>query len=104
MGIEGLILSPQAFMNNRFRTVIIILSIIAGAISGIAFSYFVLWPILIPDQCYYDVHETNWFIELFFSFPAYEGYHPFPSLFNLLLFGFVGSLGGKRIAKTALKI
>ena len=77
--------------------------IITGIITGLAFTIYLLWPLIIPDQCYYDIHETNWFIELFFNFPAYEGYHPVPSLFNLLLFGYLGGVGGNKIGKTVLK-
>ena len=68
----------------------------------VSYSYFntkVIYPWLIPDYCYYDIHETTWLVDLFFDFPGYEGYHPVPSTLGYVLFGGIGGFIGYKILK-----
>lgn len=47
--------------------------------------HFVLYPILIPDECYYHSHDTPILIDLLFDFPASEGFHPVPRVIGYIL-------------------
>lgn len=60
---------------------------------------FMIYPIFIPDDCYYHIHETTKTIELLFDFPAYNGYHPVPSKLGYLLFCVLGLIVGVILAR-----
>jgi len=65
---------------------IILISLIS--IPGIIIIYvlaFLLESLIIPDECYYETHNSNWFIDLFYDFPSWNGCHPYPSNFQLIL-------------------
>ena len=68
---------------------IILFMIIYGVIVNL-----IIYPILIPDYCYFHNHETSTTVELFFDFPAYEGFHPVPSKVGYLLVGTLGLILG----------
>lgn len=70
------------------KIIFLILFSIPGIITSYILSYFIEL-ILIPDDCYYHEHETNWLIELLYDFPSWNGLHPYPSTFQfVLIFGF----------------
>jgi hypothetical protein len=72
-------------INKTF--IISLLSILGIIVSYILF--FFLEFLIIPDACYYEMHDTNWFIDLLFVFPGWNGFHPYPSNFQFsLIFGF----------------
>ena len=56
----------------------------AGSIGSLLFNYGILIHIIIPDPCYYHSHDTSAAFDLFYVMTAEDGYHPPPSLFNLL--------------------
>ena len=71
---------------DRIRTIGRI--ILTGLISIVIYFilvHFVFYSILIPDECYYHSHETPLIIDLLFDFPAYEGFHPVPSIIGYIL-------------------
>jgi len=41
--------------------------------------------IFLGDECQYHSGETSWVFDLFYDLPAYNGYHPWPSVFNFTL-------------------
>jgi hypothetical protein len=55
---------------------------------------FIIYPIFIPDECYYHSHDTTNTVELLFDFPSYNGYHPVPSKLGYLLFSIFGLIAG----------
>jgi hypothetical protein len=70
---------------------IIIISFLS--IPGIIISYilsFFIEGIVIPDECYYESHDSNWLIELLYDFPSWNGYHPYPSTFQFVLIFLTG--------------
>lgn len=71
---------------DRIRTIgrIILTGLICVVIYFILV-HFVLYPILIPDECYYHSHDTPFIIDLLFDFPAHEGFHPVPSVIGYIL-------------------
>ena len=90
-------------MSKINETIIIALLSIPGIIvSNILF--FFLEFLIIPDACYYEMHETNWFIDLLFVFPDWNGFHPYPSNFQFsLIIGYgiyVASLFSKKVLKS----
>ncbi len=61
---------------------------------------FIIYPIFIPDDCYYHNHDTTFTIEILFDFPAANGYHPSPTKLGYLLFGIFGFLVGTKVIRT----
>lgn len=62
----------------------------------------VVWPLLIPDDCYYHTNEPNSLIKLLYNFPSSEGGHSIPSVFNFLLFGLSGAYLAIKLTKYIL--
>jgi hypothetical protein len=60
---------------------------------------FIIYPIFIPDDCYYHNHDTTNTIELLFDFPAYNGYHPVPSKLGYLIFSVLGLIIGVLLSR-----
>lgn len=84
-----------------------ILLITLLSIPGVIVSYmlfFILGNILIPDECYYETHASNWFIELMFDFPSWNGCHPFPSTFQFMLIILFGIYLSYLFCKRRLKV
>lgn len=71
-----------------------LLYIAIGSTMALALNYFFIEEIFIPDPCYYHSHSTSKLFDLFYSFPAYEGGHPVPSLFNLIFTALLGGIIG----------
>ncbi|WP_299220058.1 hypothetical protein [uncultured Aquimarina sp.] len=65
-----------------------------GALMALLINYAVLEEILIPDRCYYHVNEPTKLFDIFYSFPAYNGGHPVPSIFNFICTAFTGAIIG----------
>lgn len=86
-------------MTKGIRISLIVGIVIASMISYRFFNIIFLEPLLIPDHCYFDMHETTFLVEIFFDFPAYEGYHPVPSTIGYLVFGLIGGFVGYKILK-----
>jgi len=86
-------------MTKGVRILLIIAIIIGSMVCYHFFNLIVLFPLLIPDYCYFDMHETTFLVEVFFDFPAYEGYHPVPSTIGYLFFGLMGGLIGYKFLK-----
>jgi hypothetical protein len=53
--------------------------------------------IIIPDECYYHTHDTNFVFDLFFNTSSATNGHPEPTFFNLIftivLGLYIGRLG-----------
>jgi hypothetical protein len=75
----------------------------AGAILALLFNFLVIDRILIPDPCYYHMHEAGKMIRLFYEFTSSEGYHPFPSVFNFSFTIITGATAGYFLARYLLK-
>jgi len=58
------------------------------------FNYLFLERLIIPDPCYYHSHETTMLFDLFYELTASEGYHPTPTIFNLILTLIIGTVAG----------
>lgn len=61
---------------------------IISSFFGIILAYIInfgLELIIFPDICYYHSHPTNIFIDLFYDFPSWNGSHPYPSTFNMII-------------------
>ncbi|MFM2225239.1 MAG: hypothetical protein RJA07_1441 [Bacteroidota bacterium] len=78
------------------RTIIIFISTLAGCIVGFLFNVFVVYNIIIPDPCYYHNHDfkTSRLFNLFYEITGAEGYHPTPTMFNIIFALVVGALLG----------
>lgn len=59
----------------------------------LSFNFYILEDWIIPDPCYYH-GRSNWFFDLFYDKPAFNGGHPWPSKFNYILTFIVGVLIG----------
>jgi hypothetical protein len=76
------------------------------SIPGVIISYilfFILGGILIPDECYYHSNDPNWFINLMYDFPGWNGFHPYPSNFQFGLILLLGIYLAYLFSKKALK-
>lgn len=72
-----------------------ILSGAAGSVAMFFFNYGFLENLIIPDPCYYHGKgKTNWLFDFFYNLESSDGYHPFPSGFNLILILGLGFLVG----------
>lgn len=81
--------------------------LIVFSIPGIIIIYFLSYLIeliLIPDECFFHQHETNWFIELLYDFPSWNGCHPYPSNFHFLLIIVFGIYLSYQFCKRVLKL
>jgi len=67
---------------------------VCGAIIATAFNYAALHRIMIPDECYYHDNGTTAIFDLFYDIPLHNGYHPFPTLLNVILTVMFGLIGG----------
>lgn len=85
------------------QIVLVILSALAGAVLVFLFNFLFLDKILIPDPCYYHSHDTNMVFDIFYDLPASDGYHPFPSTFNILFTAVLGAIIGLRLSFYVLR-
>lgn len=85
------------------KIIILILAAILGSIGMILVSLLIVWPILIPDDCYYHTHDKNLLIFLLYNFPSSEGGHSVPSVFNFLIFGLSGAFLAVKLTKFIMK-
>jgi hypothetical protein len=60
-------------------------------------SHYILFPLFIPDDCYFHLHETPFLVEILFDFPGYNAYHPVPAKLGYLISGTAGLLIGRFI-------
>ncbi|MES2848819.1 MAG: hypothetical protein V4685_07160 [Bacteroidota bacterium] len=87
--------------------VITLLAILSGMIAAFFANYALLYPLIIPDPCYYHSRETTFVFDMFYSMDSADGDHPFPTTFNLFFTLFIGGVSGflllgfirKKIAK-----
>lgn len=84
------------------KNILLISTAILGGIGMILVSLLIVWPILIPDDCYYHTHDKNLLIFLLYNFPSSEGGHSVPSLFNFLFFGLFGAYFAVKLTKYIL--
>lgn len=75
----------------HYQILIYPLSIIAVIILNILLSI-----IIIPDECYYHTHGTNFVFDFFFDTSSASNGHPEPTLFNLIFTFVLGLYLGKR--------
>ena len=87
-------------MTTIKRVTIISLSTFTGALLIFLFNASILDKILIPDPCYYHNHgfKTTKVFDLFYEFTSSEGYHPTPTLFNIIFTLIIGGLLGFTIS------
>jgi hypothetical protein len=84
-----------------------LITLLILSIPGFIISYllaFLIESILIPDECYYETHNSNWMIELFYDFPGWNGFHPYPSNFQFALMSILGIYLSFLFCKRVLKI
>jgi hypothetical protein len=67
---------------------------ILGLVVTFVLNFFILERLIIPDPCYYHSHDANNFFDLFYEFTAVEGFHPTPTILNLVLTLTTGSIVG----------
>jgi hypothetical protein len=91
-------------VNNRKQGLIfrIVLGIVFMIIFGLL-GNLIIFPLLIPDECYYHGHEEPFLIKVLFDFPAYNGYHPVIAKWLYLFCGFSGYLLAGLIQKGTQK-
>ena len=63
------------------------------------FLNFIAESIFIPDTCYYHMNDGNYFFNLFYDTPSWNGGHPYPSNFNFLFTIFLGIFFGVILSK-----
>lgn len=81
-------------MPIRKKVFWILLSIILSVTSYFLLYSLVIYPSLIPDECYFHTHKPSPTVELFFDFPPAENGHPVAKQIGLVLtFAFGGLLG-----------
>lgn len=85
------------------KTIIRITLIIGTAIGALAFNLFFLDRLFVPDPCYYHTHRGGWLFHLFYDLPANEGYHPVPSILNIIFTAILGGLAGYGIFNLILR-
>jgi hypothetical protein len=78
-------------MKRSYRILMIVTISVVLVVFYHFFNLLVLFPLFIPDYCYFDTHEIPFLVDVFFDFPAYEGYHPVSSVLGYLLFGITGA-------------
>ncbi|GAL87670.1 hypothetical protein MYP_4900 [Sporocytophaga myxococcoides] len=74
--------------------VIVSLSTLTGMAIAFIANFYILEKILISDPCYYHNHKTNIIFDMFYNFPAHEGFHPYPTVFNFIFTIASGGLCG----------
>ncbi len=75
-----------------------------GVMATFTLNYLYLDPLLIPDPClYHNADKRGVLIKIFYCFPGWEGYHPFPSNFNFILTAALGAYAGFKLAKYSLR-
>ena len=72
-------------------------------IGMVLISFTVLYDLLIPDICYYHIHEMNSFLNLFYSAGSASNGHPEPNILNFILSLLVGGIIGNGIYKLVTK-
>ncbi len=71
-----------------------ILLIISGAVFLFFLNEGVLASLIIPDPCYYHSKETSWLFDIFYATPSWNGDHPTPTIFNIILTLITGGFFG----------
>lgn len=82
---------------------LLILCALCGSVVAFMFNFLILYKIFIPDPCYYHLHEPGLLFNIFYTLPSWEGYHPFPSLFNFILTLTLGAGFGVAFSKVICK-
>ena len=85
------------------QTIFRITLIIGTAIGALAFNMFFLDRSFIPAPCYYHTHNGGRLFHLFYDLQANEGYHPVPSIFNIVFTAVLGGLTGYGIFNLILR-
>ncbi len=85
------------------RIIIISLLTLTGMVLALILNFFFLERILIPDPCYYHSHDSNKIFDIFYSLPASEGGHPFPTNFNFIITLTMGAIFGLTFSIYKLK-
>lgn len=83
---------------TRTQKSLIIFSALSGSVLAFLFNFLFLDKILIPDPCYYHSHEPGLLFNIFYDLPAFEGYHPFPSVFNFIFTLTIGAVLGLTVS------
>lgn len=65
-----------------------------GIVIVFLFNYLLLEALIIPDPCYYHSHDTTKLFDLFYELTASEGFHPTPTMFNLVITLVIGAVTG----------
>tara|TARA_B110001454_G_scaffold208212_1_gene220460 strand:+ start:414 stop:689 length:276 start_codon:yes stop_codon:yes gene_type:complete len=65
-----------------------------GSIVMSLISFTVIYVLLIPDVCYYHIHEMNAFMNLFYNAGGADNGHHGPNTLNFILSSFVGGFMG----------
>ena len=86
-------------MKNFKKFVFVIPLVLLGMALTFLLNYFYIEKLIITDECYYHGHTPNILIQLFYSFEASNGDHPFPSIFNVLFTLILGGYFGYKLSK-----
>lgn len=85
------------------RTIKLLAIIITMMIICILINYLFIEKLIIPDPCYYHTHEAGKLFKMFYSIPAWNGFHPFPTSINFITTLFIGGILGFIIGKRIIK-
>lgn len=78
-------------------------TMVAGAAAALVLNQLVMEALLIPDPCRYHGEQPGWFIGVLYSFPAFAGGHPVPSIVNLLATALAGAWVGVKLGNRVPK-
>lgn len=87
-------------MMRTKRNIVTVGFIIIGVLTFLVLNFIILDKLLIPDPCYYHNRETGFLFNLFYDTPSFNGGHPMPTNFNIILTIIIGGLFGHRLKKT----
>jgi hypothetical protein len=86
----------MANTDNITRTTTFLL---AGIAAAFILNFIILENILIPDPCEFHGEETSFLFNLFYDTPGFNGGHPWPTNFYIILTIIMGGLLGYVTAK-----
>lgn len=75
---------------NKSNTIILTLLLCVPGIIISFLIFFLLGSVIFSDECYHESSKMDWFIELMYDFPSWNGMHETPSTFQYVLIVVVG--------------
>lgn len=65
-----------------------------GIVAAFAVNFVITLCFVLPNAHKYNTGDSNWLVELLYTFHASNGYEPFPSWINILITVLFGVLAG----------